>query len=341
FVYDTVKRTQGKVYFFENEFEFDLEKHWSGTQDEYLRSLKTFYRAVKDANPEAVVIVGGHSGTFKNAMPNQKAFVDRILKEGSSYFDLFDLHLYGNIYDIPDRVAWFRNRMSELGVDKGIVAVEYGGPTPLEFPGEEGREIWAEGKKNLRIFTEGLKGYPVRYRLFAMNIPRELEEKRDRIQAREFTQRTVLGLSSGVRMMLWWNFTAPMGNVKGQRIIHPVFGKLSLVSPDLQPKPNYDAYRIMADQLAGVRQVVRIREGREDIYFYRLERGTGSPKYVLWQRRDIVEGEDLPPFSYEVQTEWEKVRVTDVFGRSREVASKNGKVRLEVTDTPLYLEEAA
>ena len=338
FVYNTVKRTKGKVRFFENDFEADIDKHWSGTAKEYLTTLKTFYRAVKDANPEATVIMGGHSGSFTNGEPNQKAFFDLLFKEGSEYFDLLDLHLYGKIYDIPYRVGWFNKRMTELGLNKGIVAIEYGGPTPLEFPASEWQKIGEAGRKDITILTKGLKGYPDKYRIFAMNIPKDLEEKRNRIQAREFTQRTILALSSGVRMLLWWNIKSQIGNIKGHKIINPIFGKLSLVDNDLKPKPNFNYYRIMSAQLSGVKRVVRVPAGKDDIYLFNIEKGDGTNKYVIWHMRDIVEGEKEGMVPYKFKTDWQRMKVTDVFGNTKRISSNNGAAALEISDTPLYLE---
>jgi len=338
-VYNTVKHAKGRIKYFENDWEADIKKHWSGTAGEYVEALKTFYRAVKAADPEAIVIAGGHSGAFPNGSPAKEKFFKHLFREGADYFDLFDLHLYGKVYDIPYRVKRFRKLMAQFGINKGIVATEFGGPTPLEFPRSEWIEIEKAGKKDITIFTTGLKGYPEKYRLFAMDIPEELEHKRDRIQAREMTQRTMLGLSSGVRMMFWWKLFGNQGQVKGHRVIHPVFGKLSLLAPGSQTfKPSARPFQFLVSQLSDVKQVSRKATDKKDIFLFELEKKDGSKKYVLWQEREIIHGEDLPPVSFSLKTGWSTVYLSDVLGNSRFIASKDGTCTIQLTDTPVFLE---
>ncbi len=337
FVYAAVKRTKGKVRYFENEFEADLKKHWGGTEKEYAELLKTFYRAVKAANPEALVIMGGHSGSFVKGEPLRKEFFDYVFREAKDSFDLVDLHLYADVYTIPYRVEWFRKRMAEIGVNKGIVAVEYGGPTPLEIPRSELGELAEDKGKTLKLFSEGLKGYPDKIRMFAMDIPRELEERRDRLQAKQMAQRTLLGLYSGVEMMLWWNLTSRVENVKGRKMVHPVFGKLALTR-ELKPRPAFDYYRLLVKELSGVKRVTKADSGQDKVLLFRLERQDGSEKYAVWEMRDVF-GEESKPVAYVFKTGWARLKATDVFGSSKELTIAGGGARLEITDAPVFLEK--
>lgn len=56
YVYNAVSRTNGTVKYFENNWEADYNKHWNGIADQYAELTRTFYQAVKDADPDALVI---------------------------------------------------------------------------------------------------------------------------------------------------------------------------------------------------------------------------------------------------------------------------------------------
>ena len=45
-------------------------------------------------------------------------FFDHLLREGREYFDVFDLHLYGDAYTIPARLDFMRRKMAALGYQK-------------------------------------------------------------------------------------------------------------------------------------------------------------------------------------------------------------------------------
>jgi hypothetical protein len=103
--------------------------------------LKVFHKAVKDADPAAVVVLGGYDGLFgppgTYPLPNQQAgldFFDYVLKEGRNAFDVFDLRLYADPCTIVPRVEFMRQKMISLGYDKPIISTEYGGPGLSSLP---------------------------------------------------------------------------------------------------------------------------------------------------------------------------------------------------------------
>ena len=87
FVYDLVKHCKGRVRYWQNDAEPNNPIYWSGTKEEFVAQLKVFHRAVKAADPAAVVVVGGYDGLFgppgTHQYPNQQAgldFFDFVLK---------------------------------------------------------------------------------------------------------------------------------------------------------------------------------------------------------------------------------------------------------------------
>jgi hypothetical protein len=103
FVYTVVERYDGKhtdangdtlpaISHFETQGENDIATYWYGTKEEYYnRFLPTFYRAVHDANPNAVVIGGSVTGesiglTIIDNMVKEGVDIETIIKYYSQYF---------------------------------------------------------------------------------------------------------------------------------------------------------------------------------------------------------------------------------------------------------------
>src|SRR6266700_953197 len=148
FIFELVKHCKGRVRYWQNDSEPNSPIYWSGTKEEFIAELKVFYKAVKDADPSATVVVGGYDGLFgppgTYPLPNQQVgldFFDYVLKEGRNAFDVFDLRLYADPYTIVPRVNYMRQKMIALGYDKPIIATEYGGPGLFEFA--ENRKYFA------------------------------------------------------------------------------------------------------------------------------------------------------------------------------------------------------
>ena len=69
---------------------------WAGTAAEYVAQLRVMYRAVKEADPDAAVVLGGAPYALPAARPTAPSgSSSTLLRDGRDSFDLFDLHLYG------------------------------------------------------------------------------------------------------------------------------------------------------------------------------------------------------------------------------------------------------
>lgn len=351
FIYNLVKRCRGKVKYFQNDCEPNSVSFWCGTKEEFVDTLKVFYRAVKDADLNAVVIVGGHDGGFSWGNPNNQGFFDHVFEKAHAYFDVFDVRLYGDIYDIPHRVDWFRNRMAHYGFSKPIVCTEYGGPIPTQFKESQPfkkkfRALLAQGhsKKEaadkVLASIEGMrkKGQRIpQVDMFLASTTKELEDRRDRIHCRDITQRTVMALSCGVQRLWLWDLINGWGE-SNQRL-HPVFGKLRLMTYDLSERlPAYYCYQRMAEKLKTPEGVWRVDVGNDRVHLFRVDKTDGRHLFVVWEKRDYFAGEDRPPTAFRYQVGSERARVTDVFGHEETKTCINGTVSLELRDTPLFFE---
>ncbi len=109
-------------------------RFWHGTSDQYLAILVAAYEAVKRADPNVPVAVGGISsaamGLILDGEQRVAHWYDRLLREGS--FDWADIHLRHRIDDIPAKVAWVQARWNGP-----IAATEVAGPDPRVEPYSE------------------------------------------------------------------------------------------------------------------------------------------------------------------------------------------------------------
>lgn len=329
FIYNLVKRARGRIKFWQNE---------DGAKEDYVGVLKIFYKAVKDAQPDAIVVAG-------------EAFFDDIFKAGRDYFDVFDIKLYGDIYNIPYRVDRVKEKMRHYGFQKPVISSEYGGPTPEQIPeskilsvkfnqfkqefglSQAAEKLWewaAAEKKKGRLSPQA--------EMFLSGASPDLEKKRDRIECRDITQRLILGLSSGVKRFLLWDLSSTWDS-HPKYGTNPLFGKLRLMSNDFSQKyPAYYAYQRMSKKLKGVVSVERVKLDNDRIYLFEVTKKDGTKLYVIWEKRDYFLGEGQPPTAFQFPTAFSRALITDVFGREEIKTDTKCTLLLEITDTPLFIE---
>lgn len=343
FILDLVEHTQGKITYWQRDTEPASPRHYPAERfEEYVEAQKIFYEAVKSVQPDAIVIGVNANGHFKGGEHSSADFFDYVIRYGEDYFNLLDIRLYEDKYDIPMRVEWFRNKMKQYGYEKPIVCTEFDGPDPREFPGQYQSlskviyTLYASGNIDEAFAQldsmreEGL--VPPEIDMFLVNTSPELEEKRNGIHCRDLVQRHLIILSSDVKELWYWNLQSSG--------VHPIFGKMRLMDPEgWETLPPYTCYQRMVQQIGDVKSLERIFLEDEDVYLFHLTMQGGSIKYVVWERRDMFYGEDQPAVPFELETNWDKVKITDVFGNEEIKYASDGVVTLDITDTPLYIED--
>ena len=366
FVYDTVKHCKGRVRYWQNDAEPNSPIYWSGTKEEFVAELRVFYRAVKDADPSAVVIVGGYDGLFgppgAHQFPGQQAglnFFDYVLKEGRDAFDVFDLRLYGDPYTIVPRVDFMKQKMLDLGYDKPIVSTEYGGPNLFEFP--ENRQYfpllasWMQSvagageqapapRNPVGDLYAKMSTLAPQTQMFMQGCPPELGAKYQRIQARGIIMRNLFALSAGVQKTIYWYL--PESTATGDdrfNVMNLMYGKIGLV--ELRDGvfsthyPGADAFERMTKTLGGVQRVKRVAvPDKPAIYLFEVDRGKRGLAYVVWERRDAFSGEDSPATSLEWPWSSSAAAAVDAFGQSIAASIVHGRLQLAVSLTPIFIE---
>jgi hypothetical protein len=222
------------------------------------------HQAVKAADPDAVVVLGGAPYALPAAAPDstERAFFDTLLRDGRDFFDLFDLHLYGDASRILADIETARGMMRAFGYEKPLVVGEYNAPWPNLYPA--GQPVRARtrpatdargGRHGQPVRADG--SLPPRLQMFMRGCPEELEDKRHRINCRELVMRNLLALSAGVRRTVCWNLVPDIpGYENPLSIMDLLFGKLVLMDyegSELRRRhPSAETFALLAERLAAV-----------------------------------------------------------------------------------------
>jgi hypothetical protein len=343
---------------------------WAGTPDEYAAQLHAFHAAVRSSDSSAAVVLGGcgYDVLSSPAGSEQRQFFDRVASTGRDDFDVFDVHLYGDPYQIPEYVATARQIMATHGYDKPVVAGEYAGPSLFEFPEVERAlqsaltdafasapaaqstdALAAQASQEtpervaMKALYARMEQLPPELQMFMHGCPPELEAKRHRIACRQLVMRNVLALASGIRQTLYWNLApeAP-GPVDPYVLMHLLIGKLPLLDYRdgvlAYRHPEAATFELVARELNGAKQVERVPVAdAPGVQAYRVCRAGGESSCVVWDRRDAFEGEHEP--ARDVVLDWPSgdTRIVDAFGNADSVVARASALRLRVSDTPVFV----
>jgi hypothetical protein len=375
FVHAVVSRYKGKVRYWQNDAEPNNPVFWAGSKEEFVAQLKVFHRAVKDADPDATVVVGGYDGLFippnlvplpgqrSEPFPQQQVgldFFDYVLREGGDAFELFDLRLYGDPYTIVARVDYMRQRMKAYGSVKPVICTEYGGPNLFEFPENRAYRslisTWSQaattpdaqgapqsdhhGANRISELYAKIDSLPPQTQMFMQGCSPELEARYHRIQSRGVVMRNLIAFSAGVQKTLYWDLLSAPG--PRDDLMTLMYGKIGLVSLEngqLKYHPTAEVFKRMTHMLGAVREVTRVPvPGQPSVFLFKVDRDDRAPLYVVWERRDAYSGEDAPA----ITTGWTwtatAAKAVDVFGTPVQVTVESGKITLPVSVTPIYVE---
>jgi hypothetical protein len=368
FIHTVVSHCKGRARYWQNDSEPNNAAFWAGTPEEFVAQLRVFGRAVRDADPAAVVVAGGYDGLFNVGgmwkFPGQErglAFFDTVLREASDAFDIFDMRLYADAYTIPERVEYMRRRMQDLGCPKPIICTEYNGPGFFERPVNMkylgiaatwseavAAEVAADGSAKqdagpaaIRRMYDRMASLDPQTQMFMEGCPKPLDAKLRRMQCRDLVMRNVLGLSAGVGKMMFWDLWHDTS--KRDDLMHLMYAKLKLMDHEdgalRRRHPAADAFCRMTTALEGVTQVTRVElPERPSACLFRAMRRERGPAYVVWDRRDAFSGEDAPSVRVAWELEAQTATGSDALGNVVPVTVADGTASLDVGVTPVFVE---
>jgi hypothetical protein len=341
FVDRLVRHCAGRVRYWQCDNEpSNVGLLWAGTAAEYVAQLKVMYQAVKDADPDALVVLGGAPFGLPESPPDSpdRQFFDVLLADGRDAFDLFDLHLYGEASRIPADIETARGLMRAVGYEKPLVAGEYNAPWPNLYP-----EAVAAMQAAMASLYERMPSLPPQLQMFMRGCPPELEAKRHRINCREIVMRNLLALASGVRRTICWNLAPEIPGYENHlSVMDLLFGKLALLDYEgtelSRRHPAADTFALVAGRLTDVDSVVRIEvPGRPSLYLFEVRRRGLGPLLVVWDQRDSFSGEDDPPVAFDWPWPEARAAAVDAFGQPQPAEVRDGRVHLEASITPLLI----
>jgi len=360
FVHALVLHCKGRVRYWQNDSEPNNPIYWSGTKEEFAEELRVFHKAVKDADPNAIVVAGGYDGLFNPPgmfqYPTQKYgldFFDYVMASASDAFDVFDLRLYADPYTIPWRVEHIREMMRAHGHEKPIICTEYNGPGFFEFPQNRAYVSivmkWAQslaaqgkaaGENEVAALYAKMNSLAPQTQMFMEGCSAELQKKLERLQARDLVMRNVLALSAGVKKTMFWDLWHDTGNRND--MMHLMYSKLKLLEYEggalTRRYPLADAFARMTKELAGVKSVERIAvPDRPFIYLFQVKRANRQPMFVVWEKRDAFSGEDQPPVPFDCPWDSAEATATDALGEHIAAVVKDSRIHLLISVTPVFV----
>ena len=155
--------------------------------------------------------------------------------------------------------------------------------------------------------------------------------------------RNLLALSVGVRRTVCWSLAPDIpGYENPLSVMDLLFGRLALLDYEgaelSHHHPAADTFALLAGELAGVDSVVRIEvPDRPGIYLFEVGRRGREPLLVLWEQRDSFGGEDDPPVPFDRPWPAIGAAAVDAFGQRQPAEVIDGRLRLQVSDTPLLV----
>ena len=372
FVRALVSRCAGRVSYWQcNNEPSNVGLLWAGSADDYSAQLQVFHRAVRDADPEAAVVLGGcgYDALSSPADGPARRFFERVLAPSGECFDLFDIHLYDDPTLIGSHIAAVRGMMRAHGYERPVVVGEYNGPTLFQLPeldgvlqetmasafAEDGGGGFSTGelaasatvdtpeRRAVKALYAAMPTLPAALQMFMVGCPPELDELRDRINCREIVSRNLFALADGVRRTVCWQLAPEISNYEDPfTMMELMHGKLPLLACEngqlARRRPAADTFTLLAGLLDGAESVTRIESGDgPDVFAFVVERADSGPALVVWKDGDLIDGEQEAPARLELDWPHDTLVATDAFGVAKTVDLDSGRARLAVSVTPTFL----
>ncbi len=296
------------------EIEGEWWTFWSGTVDEYIQLLRIAHKAVKEADPQAKVILvgflmmGWFDGDFSEKeleqrfftlLPRQQKFIRKVggeIRELLKYPELFDIVEFHSLSDWTEIIGttdFLRREMQKNGYEKPIWAgdVNYS-INPMMFHGGASYPYVKKQKRAILKTFDAMK---------RKGNPQHAQTKKwFRAEQAKFTaKKIVCGMGEGLRGM-------NIGHIEVSFTFRPItrftgtFAFTALVDPKGfrsggknwairipgEPRPVYWTIKMLLNKLGPYSRVARLKL-RRGIYAYHFSHpipasGNSSDLTILW-----------------------------------------------------------
>jgi hypothetical protein len=314
FAYTAALHYAGKINVWEIWNEPDVEGTFMCGCDRaarYAQMLAGSYAAIKKANPQATVLIGGLS--IHDYNDAGMAFLNTVVTDsgGKLNFDVLSIHPY-----MPDRMPESTDPNTVVQNFPYRLDMSY---KWLQAHGASDKEIW---------ITED--GYSTCTGCGTLGVS-EVE------QARRLIRLYVIAMGSpGVTHFDYFQAKDKFNSGPGD-----LWGNMSIMRNDLSQKPSYTAYKVLTQQLTGAtftglgpitRGVNNRWQAQFDRYQYKFSTPNG-PVQVLWKIGE--------PESVDVPVSQSNVVLMKSDGTSTPLTVNNGTVNVTISEDPIFVDEIA
>ncbi len=285
---------------------------WADRVSEYVAFMRVAYNAIKTADPDAQVILGGLAMLGYSDIDGTNFLRNFLRAGGGSYFDIVAFHLGAS-----HEKAWYTCADNDRAPGHVCQSAE-----GLKGKAQIVRNTLAE---------EGVFGKTIMLNEVGFHCE-PCDAARQEEQAQWVVKAHVRAMSESLPTVIWFTLE------------YPGFHGSSLLNEDDSPRPAYNVYPVMASELYMMRYKRTIDGASEfgvaDLEGYVFELGTVEEKSVMW-----VSGSTPRLVSYSVASLGSgQLRVVDRYGNARlltdstdDGTSGDGYVSVQVTQEPVYV----
>jgi len=287
------------------------------------------YEAIKEANPEAQVIMGGVAGNMSLFDMNDDYFEPVLKKLNGKYVDIFDIHFYGDAMGgtsttTKGRVLGYKDFKTVHDYYRNL----------LDKNGFKNVPIWSTemGTFSGLWMPVGLKQTEVD-------------------QAKDLVRRHVYLLSMGVKKIFW-----AFGLIEGFNewdndffdLTGLIYGGQDRVHSSEEKKLGYYSYKLMTEKLEGSdwSSIEKVQE-KGGVYIYKFTK-QGKPVWVAWndnkqEKQIVISGfNSNQAVITDSVPKYESGKEVLSYGTSFNVETKTvelGKITLILKNKPVFVEE--
>lgn len=278
---------------------------WGHAGAAYAQMLSIVYPAIKAADPQAQVLLGGIAHDWNKGQPSPFSFgfLDDVLKAGGgAYFDIMNFHTYPPYAEnwakqgpgLYEKTEYMRAKLARYGLEKPIFITETAHHSNDAWPGIGGSH---------------------------------------EMQMRFVVQLYAQALAANVEMMVWFALSDPGGN-------YPFNSGLVTRGPPAQAKPAFAVYQNAAAHLGHARFVRRLTLAEMGVAAMEAYEFIDDQRHVriivAWL--DPVQTEERATLSLPAQ----QAAVYNMQGESATIydtddGNEDGQIEVQVTGQPLYV----
>lgn len=337
-----VSRYGDRVRLWQIENEVELEGFWSGDMNEYFMLLQAAHKVIKGVNSKLYVVAPGITGDLdlRTHSGESERWIDALLVRGRGFCDIFDIHLYREYRTYSERLQYVRGKMQEYELILPIIVSELGGP---DMRSDLPEEAWASifRKKNELQRTTDLDDAAaynkarVEFKTYQMDTYRNnpstsiyfdasRRSEFEKLQAEDIIKRYVLVFANGGEIAFYHKLRHAKPEEQWSE-----FGYMRLVDDEVGDDKMLGFYALkkMTEKIGSFKEVRTRNVGNGNMIFQFIN--SNNEVIICWNENGS-----------EVTVPWEKthVTVTDIFGNTEPVVIQDGKITLDLSSTPIYVE---